>query len=109
MRKRQQIRNIEKCKIVEFDTEETFKCGCTDLVKLVLNASVNLENGDVKEKAFNSCTGITEVKVGDKVIIDKNNPMIKDGSLAKIFSGLSDKLYKDAETEDPELPVEPAE
>lgn len=35
--------------------------------------------------------------------------MIKDGSLAKIFSGLSDKLYKDAETEDPELPVEPAE
>ncbi len=83
--------------------------GCTGLVKLVLNASVNLENGDVKEKAFNACTGITEVKVGDKVIIDKNNPMIKDGSLAKIFSGLSDKLYKDAKTEDPELPVEPAE
>lgn len=71
--------------------------GCTGLVKLVLNASVNLENGDVKEQAFNGCTGIIEVKVGDKVIIDKNNPMITDSALAKIFSGLSDKLYKDEE------------
>ena len=82
--------------------------GCTGLVKLVLNASLNLENGDVKEKAFNACTGIIEVKLGNEIIIDKDHQMIEDGSLAKIFSGLSDKLYKEAE-KTPETPETPAE
>ncbi len=82
--------------------------GCTGLVKLVLNASVKLDGTDVKEKAFNGCTGIIEVKLGDKVIVSKDEPMVKDTTLAKIFSGLSDKLYKDAEPETPETPETPA-
>ena len=81
--------------------------GCTGLVKLVLDASVNLDGKDVKEKAFNGCTGIIEVKLGDKVVVSKDEPMVKGTVLAKIFSGLNDKFYKDAEPETPDTPDTP--
>ncbi len=73
--------------------------GCTGLVNVTLNATISLEN-DVEEKAFNGCTGIISVKKGNEVIVSKDVKMIKDGVLAKIFSGCSDTLYKDAENAD---------